>query len=424
MELADNARVKKGWHLALRFLVSDDEIYLNHIFGAFHHFNLEISGKPPNLVGMNASDDLWTKFAKSAHEPVPATPHSDRHSIHSYYLASPESPDGRYLVYYTSQCPDAGRGDLRILNRLTEEETVIAENIVVEDAHRAACQQWLDNGNYVVWHEEYEGTWRVMAWHMAEGRRLLVAENRQVGFGSATGSLLPLHGCHWNPGEHCDLEIWDARGNTIATALTAKKVVASHESWVRDQLGAGPCSIFFPVLSPDTRRVIFKLALGSGGGDFRNPNASRRKGLFCASISTGELLGFDPRWGHPAWHPDSERILNIGYQLWDPVKDRKTPLEGVPSLRNTHPSFAPDGTTMVADGFSPSGPVSGQVCEIFLANWDSGGRATLAHFDNSNGADSWRRNHPHPVFSPDGGRIYFNCGHSAATQFLVLDPAI
>ena len=28
--------------------------------------------------------------------------------------------------------------------------------------------------------------------------------------------------------------------------------------------------------------------------------------------------------------------------------------------------------------------------------------------DNTHGARSWRISHPHPVFSPDGKRIYFN----------------
>lgn len=40
-------------------------------------------------------------------------------------------------------------------------------------------------------------------------------------------------------------------------------------------------------------------------------------------------------------------------------------------------------------------------------------------FDNSRGASSWRRSHPHPVFSPDGRRIYFNVSSGDWTQLHV-----
>ncbi len=39
--------------------------------------------------------------------------------------------------------------------------------------------------------------------------------------------------------------------------------------------------------------------------------------------------------------------------------------------------------------------------------------------DNSRGAKSWRKNHPHPIFGPDGRRIYFNVNEADWTQLLV-----
>ncbi|HSG70861.1 MAG TPA: hypothetical protein VLA12_10625, partial [Planctomycetaceae bacterium] len=64
----------------------------------------------------------------------PVAPHADRHVIHSYFNTSPESPDGRFVVYYTSQTAEGELGDIRVLERSTGKETVVARNIVTEDA--------------------------------------------------------------------------------------------------------------------------------------------------------------------------------------------------------------------------------------------------------------------------------------------------
>jgi hypothetical protein len=52
------------------------------------------------------------------------------------------------------------------------------------------------------------------------------------------------------------------------------------------------------------------------------------------------------------------------------------------------------------------------------------GRYRILHrFDNSQGARSWRKNHPHPVFSADGKRIYFNVNAGPWTQLYVAECA-
>jgi Tol biopolymer transport system component len=45
----------------------------------------------------------------------------------------------------------------------------------------------------------------------------------------------------------------------------------------------------------------------------------------------------------------------------------------------------------------------------------------LHKFNNARGAKSWRRSHPHPVFSPDGQRIYFNVSAGDWTQLYVAE---
>ena len=47
---------------------------------------------------------------------------------------------------------------------------------------------------------------------------------------------------------------------------------------------------------------------------------------------------------------------------------------------------------------------------------------TIIHrFQNDQGTTSWRRSHPHPVFSADGRRIYFNVSSDARTRLFVAE---
>jgi hypothetical protein len=45
----------------------------------------------------------------------------------------------------------------------------------------------------------------------------------------------------------------------------------------------------------------------------------------------------------------------------------------------------------------------------------------LKRFQNDGGAKSWRVNHPHPIFSADGRRIYFNVNEGKWTQLYVAE---
>jgi len=84
---------------------------------------------------------------------VPVSPVKGRHTIHSYYTASPESPDGRQVLFFAATTPEAHVGDVCILERATGRERVLAREVMVEDAHRVACQQWFSGGRRVLFHD-------------------------------------------------------------------------------------------------------------------------------------------------------------------------------------------------------------------------------------------------------------------------------
>lgn len=354
---------------------------------------------------------------------APVSKVEGRHSIHTYYVTNPESPDGKRVLFFTSAHPAGYVGEVRMIERATGKETVLAENVHTEDAHRVACQQWLAGGRLVAFHEVIDKKWRVVVVDVQTLDKKIVAEDRQVGFGRPDGDLLPLYSCHWNPGENRDLYVWDAKTGTVRTALKITAVEDQHGEWLQKEFSGKPTSIFFPVLSPDLKRVFFKMAAGNGGDNFMAKNASHRQGLVCFDLENAKMKWFRTQWGHPGWHPDSRHLFEMGNVLFDTDSSpaRYTKLKDVPNLRGSHPSVSPDGKLMVTDGISDTAGGGKGEWGIMVADMN-GGRWKLLHsFDQTQGAKSWRRNDPHPAFSADGKRIYYNTSDGQFTRLMVAE---
>jgi dipeptidyl aminopeptidase/acylaminoacyl peptidase len=370
-----------------------------------------------------AADDDPLAAWKSGVKVRPVAPDQGRHSIHTYYLATPESPDGRSVLYYTSAAPESHSGDLRVLDRATGAETVIARNITTEDAHRAACQQWVSGGRRVVYHDVRDGVWLVACVDAASCQERILARGRQLGFGQPAGNLVPIYGPHWKPEGHKDLELLNVETDDIRTALTMAAAKARYGAEIAKPFGGDrETSIFFPVLSPDLRYVFFKLATPLGG-DFRSKQASDRRMLIAYDLEKSRLLACRATWGHPFWHPDSRRILEIGHQLIDAESGAVARIPDLPKFPGSHPSVSPDGRLFVTDtGLVPFGGTDAQ--RGIAVGSMKGGQYVLIHrFDNSRGARSWRRSDPHPSFSPDGRRIYFNVSDTEWTRLYVAEAA-
>ena len=348
-----------------------------------------------------------------------------RHTIHTYYLTRPESPDGTRVLFYVSRTPDGHHGDLLVRDRATGRETVIARDIDTEDAHRAACQQWISNGQRVAYHDVKAGRWSVHVVDLASGTDRKLAEDRQLCFGRAIDDVLPIYGCHWNPGAHRDLEFLDAATGEIRTVMTIADVEKRYGAWLAKEFGGRPTSIFFPNISPDGQRVFFKMSAPGPDGaanNFRSARASNRQGTVVFDLVAKQPVFMSEKWGHPAWYPDSRTITEAGNTFYSTDGDGKIARRpGLPKLGADHPSVSPDGKLYVMDG--PLTNLEGKPGEWGVVVCDIRGEhyKILHRFNNSLGAKSWRKNHPHPIFSADGRRIYFNVNESEWTQLLVAE---
>jgi hypothetical protein len=303
---------------------------------------------------------------------------------------------------------------------------VLVRGVSTEDAHRAACQQWVSGGKRVAFHNVLKtDEWVVSVVDAKTGDTVAAAKGRQLGFGQPAHDVLPLYGPHWNPGPHRGLELLSAAtGEVKATGLTAEALRKTYPDWVAKQFGDRPVSVFFPVLSPDAKRIFFKVATPAGG-DFRSKKASERFGLVCYDLEKASFLSLTEKWGHPAWHPNSRDILDVGGRVIDSGTGAARRLPGEWVFPGSHPSYSPDGNLFTTDMQTDRDPFGGPKGSwaVVVGDVRTGKYVTLHRFDNSKGAKSWRVSHPHPVFSPDGRRVYFNVSDGEWTRLHVAEAA-
>ena len=191
---------------------------------------------------------------------------------------------------------------------------------------------------------------------------------------------------------------------------------------MNETVGDKPFSLFFPLLSPDLNRIIFKIATPAGG-DFRSKRASVRTGLFIYDLRNSKFLHQHDQWGHPAWHPNSRDFINMGGVLTDTNTGKTTKIPGYRVFSGDHPSYSPDGKLYTTDTTAEREPFNGAKGNwaVVVGDIRTGERVVIKKFDNSKGARSWRVSHPHPSFSPDGRRLYFNVSDGPWTRLYVAE---
>jgi len=350
---------------------------------------------------------------------APVSPNTPRHTIHSYFNTCPESPDGTKLVVFASDDPTGETGDVVIRDRATGDETTIARSIHVEDAHRVACQQWASGGRRVVYHGQHGDEWLVWVYDLVTGQERVLARDRLAGWGTPDGDLVPLYGLHWSPGEHRDLELANVATGEIRAVFGVDAATAASP-WVAKTFGDRPLSIFFPVLSPNAERIFFKLA-SPAGGDPRSGKASDRYGLVCYDLAQRKVLLSREQWGHPAWHPDGRTVIESHNKRIDVETGEVNKIPELPDFGAGHPSVSPDGRLMVTDTLMDK--LGGQRSDwgIVVADLQTGEMVLLDQFSGTGGARSWRGPHPHPIFSADGRRIYYNVNRGPWTTLMVAE---
>lgn len=343
------------------------------------------------------------------------------HALHSYFNACPESPDGRTIVAFVSTQPEGHFGDIVIIDRAAGGRTVLAGGVEADDSHRQAHQQWIDGGSAIVFQNRVGGRWQVERIDVRNGARRVLLRDRLLGWSQPGAVIVPVYGPHWEPGGHTGLELLDVRTGDVTPAITLEQVRRAAPAITSAFPADRPLSIFFPVLSPDLSRVFFKLSSPTGAG-FRAADASLRQGLIVWSLAEQRCLGHAPNWGHPSWHPDSRTIVNVDNQWLDTDSMTTRTIDFLPRFRGSHPSVSPDHRWLATDTYlSAFGGEKGRwgvaLADLVNRSWCIVHRAPVI----GGGTTSHRPPHPHPAFSADSRRLYFNVNLGTHTVLHLMD---
>jgi hypothetical protein len=343
-------------------------------------------------------------------------------NAHSYYVSSPESPDGNWVLFFHSTTAEAHAGELRIRHRMTGEVRTLSRICKTEDAHRVACQQWISKGKRVIFHDYRDGKWIVASVEIDSGKETTLATDRLVGWGQPHSDIVPMYGLHWSGSGSNDIQLLDVNTGKVQSSISMETFRSSFAEEIRGDkdFHNENLKLFFPLLSPDLNRVFFKVA-SPRDGNFQSKKASVRKWLIAYDFKESRFLFRRDSWGHPFWHPDSRHILQIRHLLIDSDTGKDTVLPGLPHFPGSHPSMSPDGQLFSTD-------VALEPFEKGAMGWwgvavgDLVGNHQIIHrFDHSMGATSWRIPHPHPSFSSDSRRLYYNVSSSAWTRLHVAE---
>lgn len=374
-----------------------------------------------NTFAAGVADDPCAPW-RTGGKVSPVSKVGGRHNLHTYYLLNPESPDGTKVVFYASKDLAGHIGDIVVVDRASGTETTLVENVHTEDAHRCALQQWTLNGKAIAYHEVIDKRWRVMTVDVETKEKKIVAQDRQLGFGRGDGHTLPMYGCHWNPGEYRDLYLGDLKTGDVTATCKIGDVEKKYGDYLRKQFEGKPTSIAFPCISPDHKRAFFKMSAGGGGEEYMG-KVSQRQGIVFYDFEKGEITTMREKWGHPAWHPDSFHWIEMGNILFDADGKSQTRITGIPILRGQHLAVSPNAKVWVQDGLAETNDGTTGEWAVLVGDLKGDRSALISKFNNGRGARSWRRSHPHPVFSADGKRIYFNNNSGEHGQLMVAEIA-
>ncbi|HEX3134888.1 MAG TPA: biopolymer transporter Tol, partial [Planctomycetota bacterium] len=136
-------------------------------------------------------------------------------------------------------------------------------------------------------------------------------------------------------------------------------------------------------------------------------------------LTTGKPLQRYDFWGHSSWAPSSDGIFEKGNGLITLADNQEHRFaKGSPS---DHPSLSPDATLFVTDADLTKREGVAGTWGIIIGSTRQDDYAIIHRFVNTQGASSWRRSHPHPVFSADGRRVYFNVSAGPWTRLQVAE---
>ncbi len=332
---------------------------------------------------------------------------ADRPVLHAYYDVCPESPDGRRAivsVFESDAIP--GAATVAIVGRDGEVQRTLGEPAEAI-GHVGRFGLWLDDDRVAIRHgtDEAVSEWSIV--HLSTGEQVRRPGSLRQWHSGIGRGLVQWLGATPNPHRlRQGIRVVDDTGATIAEADVLDCLAAVPD----DEYKPPPEELNLMNLkwSPDGARFFavftdehYRRLAGGGGASFKTIVS------FDADVRDARFLGAFTH--HPIWSPDGSCVLAMraGGEVQDLIalpadgsRRIRTVLESVPGI---HGTVTADGRRLIIDVPEQDHTA----CAIASIDLTDGRREDLVRFSHTRW-DHRDGNHPHPVPSADGRRIYFN----------------
>lgn len=336
----------------------------------------------------------------------------DAPTIHAYYDLCPESPDGQWVTYFEFAGDVPGAGRVIVARPDGSESRAIAE-APSGSAHNGALQQWAGDG-HVVFSSPGEGPATSAVVPVGGGPpREVPGAVRMV---HPQGSLALA-----SPGRPADAVcLIDLERGQARRLLGVDDALAVHPE--ADRIEKPEVLIFMnSKWSPDGGR--FLTVFNNEGYRRRHPELRRVKSLLVADADGSGLQYLKEFGHHPMWSPDGAFVHSYDRRDGGGQDLVAQPLGGQEAqamLRGAlgvHGTLSPGGQRLITDVY----------------DWPEAGRAAILRYDLTTGdydvlvrvalPDTTHRTgcHPHPVFSRDRKRVYFNSTESGVPRLYAIE---
>jgi len=343
-------------------------------------------------------------------------------AMHAYIDICPESPDGSKITYFEFEGKVPGWGRVVVASRDGSNPKYISGRIKGHD-HDGARQQWKDNEHviYGVEDEEFSVIYRLTdkSSRKVKGQIGMISETHGYGLSHNNFPASKYKGEDRKPSE---LILMDTEKGTTKTLLNKQQMLTIHprRSVIEKPEYKGLGVFKHPKWSPDGNQFFWVYML-----ELKGTNTKIVKSALL-SDQKGESITYVSEVGqHPMWYQKNSLLSYVRREGFDHFDNPSAqdimehPIDGSPGKPiveeaiGIHGSPSPDGKYFATDVFD--WPEQGTHA-VLLYNIASGDYRVLARMKPEAG-DRKNSMHPHPSWSRDGKRIYFN-GTIAGTRRL------
>lgn len=345
----------------------------------------------------------------------------DKSCIHTYYDIPVESPDGRRIAFFAFDADVPGPGKVYISGMDGSDPEEVGR-VTIGIGHTGGSVSWADNDR-IAYSADPRLDHGSTVYSLSTGKTCqLTNQLRSMDAQGKHGvMLMELRNETEGVSSRQHLDLWDSERGEAAPFLEIYQAHALLDQ--SDQVDVSTLNFQNPKWSPDGKYMLVVLS-NQWFRKKRNPGLKPPiHALFVLENATKNLFCLGRIGHHPMWMPHSQSIIAFDWDQHQNQRIIEYPIDRtgsrvmIDSIPGIHVVPDPSGRYLVLDMFDHPYPNQAAIVLLEIATGRLETLCTGQHHD----FDHMTGSHPHPQFSRDGKRIYFNISDTKRPQLYALE---